>query len=151
MQAFFTLRIVSPVWNQLFIPQSGEHVAHPSLASSLSWRQGKGEDTSAHMVVEQPFHPLFIFFCHHVIFFLFLLLYTSFPENQLPQKKKFFYFFQKNLCKGNKKHHKTKNFELSLPENPAKTWNIKNKIVYLWQKWKDNENDKRLYYHTANT
>lgn len=28
-----------------------------------------------------------------------------------------------------------------MQENPAKTWNIKNKIVYLWQKWKDNEND----------
>ena len=36
------------------------------------------------MVVEQPFHPLFIFFCHHVIFFLFLLLYTSFPEINYP-------------------------------------------------------------------
>ena len=39
--------------------------------------------------------------------------------------------------------------ELLLQENPAKTWNIKNKIVYLWQKWKNNENDKRLYYHTS--
>ena len=28
--------------------------------------------------------PLFIFFCHHVIFFLFLLLYTSFPEINYP-------------------------------------------------------------------
>ena len=57
--------------------------------------------------------------------------------------------FSKNLCKGNKKHPKTKYFELLKQEKPAKTWNIKNKIVYLWQKWKDNENDKRLYYHTS--
>ena len=57
--------------------------------------------------------------------------------------------FLENRCKGNKKHHKTKYFELLLQENPAKTWNIKNKIVYLWQKWTDNENDKRLYYHTS--
>ena len=76
---------VSPVWNQLFIPQSGEHIAHHIPRLLIIMEQGKGE--AIHllvMVVEQPFHPLFIFFCHHVIFFLFLLLYTSFPEINYP-------------------------------------------------------------------
>mgnify|MGYP001726356570 FL=1 len=63
--------------------------------------------------------------------------------------KKSSIFFWKNRCKGNKKHPKTELFELLLQEKPAKTWSIKNKSVYLWQKWKDNENDKRLYYHTS--
>ena len=76
---------VSPVWNQLFIPQSGEHITHHIPRLLIIMEQGKGE--AIHllvMVVEQPFHPLFIFFCHHVIFFLFLLLYTSFPEINYP-------------------------------------------------------------------
>ena len=76
---------VSPVWNQLFIPQSGEHVAHHIPRLLIIMEQGKGE--AIHllvMVVEQPFHPLFIFLCYHVIFFLFLLLYTSFPEINYP-------------------------------------------------------------------
>ena len=39
------------------------------------YQQGKAEAIlPIVMVMEQPFHPLFIFFSHHVIFFLFRLL-----------------------------------------------------------------------------